>query len=203
MSLLLAKRFHRASRQHQHREAVLNVQDVLRLHGESSTPVILLIMATCCLMPVGGVGTVLSFAMVAMAWRWYRQQETTVLPERIARIEINQAWAQRILQGFAMTYTITSRWFKPRWSGLSRPNVRFWWALWIASMAFLIFLPIPFGNVLPGLSLMLFSLGWTYRDGVVLAFSQIVGLCAIAFAAAFGHLALAFVEHAWGWVQAI
>jgi hypothetical protein len=203
MSLHLARRFHRASRQHQRQELALSLQDVLSLHGEASTPVILLIMATCCLMPVGGIGTVLSFAMVAMAWRWYRQQETTVLPKRISRVEISQKWSRRILSGFALTYMVTARWFKPRWSGLTRPNVRFWWALWIAAMAFLIFLPIPFGNVLPGLSLMLFSLGWTYRDGMVLAFSQIMGLCAVAFAVAFGHVALALVGHAWGWVQAL
>jgi hypothetical protein len=201
MSLLLARRFHRASLQYQRSETVLNVRDVLRLHGEASTPVILLIMATCCLMPVGGIGTVLSFAMVLMAWRWYRQQETTVLPERIARLEIQRTWAQRILKGLALTYMMTARWLKPRWSGLTRPGIRIWWALWIASMAFLIFLPIPFGNVLPGLSLMLFSLGWAYRDGVVLALSQMVGLCAMAFAAAFGHLAATLMMQAWNWTR--
>lgn len=181
----------------------MRVQDVLRLHGDASTPVILLIMAACCLMPVGGIGTVLSFAMVAMAWRWYRQQETTELPARIASVELSQTWTRRVLKSFAWIYLVTPRLFKPRWSGFTQSNVRLWWGIWIALMAFLIFLPIPFGNVLPALSLILFSLGWTYRDGMILALSQLVGLGAIAFALTFGHLVLVVAENALAWVVAL
>lgn len=181
----------------------VQVQDVLRLHGDSSTPVILLIMATCSLMPVGGIGTVLSFAMVAMAWRWYREQETTELPERIARVELSQTWTRRVLRSFAWIYLVIPRWFKPRWPGFTQSNTRLWWGIWIVVMAFLIFLPIPFGNFLPAMSLILFSLGWTYRDGMVLALSQLVGLGAIAFAVTFGHLVLVVAENAAAWVLAL
>ena len=201
MSIRLAKRFHRAARQYEREGAVLRLQDVLVLHGEASTPVILLLMATFCLMPVGGIGTVLSFAMVALAWRWAQLHETTQLPDRIARVELNDRWTQRTLKGFFWLYLAAARWLTPRWVGLTHHTWRTWWALWISLMAFLIFLPIPFGNVLPGLSLMLFSLGWMFRDGLFLLLSKVVGISAVVFALLFGHVVLEIAQRALNWVQ--
>lgn len=171
------------------------------MHGKASTPVVFLIMAICCLMPVGGIGTVLSIAMVTIAWRWSCQRETTVLPDRIARVALNETWTLRVLNGFTRVYLLTSRWFRPRWVGLTDSSMRAWWALWIALMAFLIFLPIPFGNVLPGLSLMLFSLAWIFRDGFGLILSQLVGLGAMAFALTFGHVAWGLIDNARKWLD--
>lgn len=201
MSIRLAKRFHRAARQYEREGAVLRLQDVLVLHGEASTPVILLLMATFCLMPVGGIGTVLSFAMVALAWRWAQLHETTQLPDRIARVELNDRWTQRTLKGFFWLYLAAARWLTPRWVGLTHHTWRTWWALWISLMAFLIFLPIPFGNVLPGLSLMLFSLGWMFKDGLFLLLSKVVGISAVVFALLFGHVLLEIAQRALNWVQ--
>lgn len=201
MSIRLAKRFHRAARQYEREGAVLRLQDVLVLHGDASTPVILLLMATFCLMPVGGIGTVLSFAMVALAWRWAQLHETTQLPDRIARVELNDRWTQRTLKGFFWLYLAAARWLTPRWVGLTHHTWRTWWALWISLMAFLIFLPIPFGNVLPGLSLMLFSLGWMFKDGLFLLLSKVVGISAVVFALLFGHVLLEIAQRALNWVQ--
>ncbi|MFM2342910.1 MAG: hypothetical protein RLZZ592_2563 [Pseudomonadota bacterium] len=64
---------------------------------------------------------------------------------------------------------------------LRHPAAFAWWRLWIAAMAVVIFLPLPFGNVLPGLSLVLLGLGWMYRDGLLLMLSLPAGLGAIAF----------------------
>jgi hypothetical protein len=163
--------------------------------------VILLLMATFCLMPVGGIGTVLSFAMVALAWRWAQLHETTQLPDRIARVELKDRWTQRTLKGFFWLYLAAARWLTPRWVGLTHHTWRTWWALWISLMAFLIFLPIPFGNVLPGLSLMLFSLGWMFRDGLFLLLSKVVGISAVVFALLFGHVLLEIAQRALNWVQ--
>jgi len=196
VSFRLGKTFLRAAREHQNEGAILNIRHVLHLHGTASTPVILLIMATCCLMPVGGIGTVLSFAMVAMAWKWSRMHETTFLPERIANVELSHTWARRVLKWFALMYVASASWLKPRLTWLSHDTLRAWWAVWIAMMAFLIFLPIPFGNVLPGLSLILFSLAWMFRDGLFLLAAMAVGVAAMSFAVVFGHVAWAVLHSA-------
>lgn len=50
------------------------------------------------------------------------------------------------------------------------------------------FLPIPFGNGLPSLSLVALSLGWMFRDGVALVLSTLLGVSALALTATFSQL---------------
>ena len=67
-------------------------------------------------------------------------------------------------------------------------------------MAVLILLPLPLGNVLPGLSLILLSLGWMFRDGLAMLVSAATGVGALGYAVTFGHLALAAWQHIGGWI---
>jgi hypothetical protein len=57
-------------------------------------------------------------------------------------------------------------------------------------MGLVIFVPLPFGNVLPSLSLVLLSLGWTFRDGLALVLSTATGLAGVAYGVSMGHLAI-------------
>jgi len=70
--------------------------------------------------------------------------------------------------------------------------------VWIALQGFVIFLPLPFGNVLPAASLVLMCLGWMFRDGLALLGSALVGSAAVAYAWAFGHLVWLALERVWG-----
>lgn len=64
-------------------------------------------------------------------------------------------------------------------------------------MAFLILLPMPLGNLLPCLSLVLLALGWIYRDGLALAMSLVMGTAAVAFFAFSAHLLVDLVGQWW------
>ncbi|MFN3494962.1 MAG: exopolysaccharide biosynthesis protein [Hydrogenophaga sp.] len=183
------------------REHPSTLQDLLQLHGESSTAVILLIMAAACVMPVGGVGTLLSVAMVGLAWRWARMLDTCNLPERLGRVRLSERVAYRALCGFSWVYRTADRLLRPRWTALVHDATRPWWACWIVLMAGLIFLPIPLGNVLPSLSLVMLSLGFMFRDGLLLVLSKLVGLGAVGFAVAFGHLLVDGFHRALAWAQ--
>lgn len=211
MTTHLAHTFTHAAESHRHARlatgdgkqgTTTSLQDLLQLHGEGSTAVILMILAACCVLPVSGVGTVLSPAMVLLAWRWAQQRETSHLPERIGRVRLNETWTARVLHGFAWMYRTASRCLRPRLSALTEDRMRPWWALWISLMAFLVFLPIPFGNVLPALSLVMLCLGWMFRDGAALILSKLVGLGAFGFAFAFGHLLVEGFEQFKNWAFA-
>jgi hypothetical protein len=53
-------------------------------------------------------------------------------------------------------------------------------------MAVLIVLPIPFGNVLPALALVLFGLGLAFRDGIAVVAGMITALLGAAFCVGMG-----------------
>ena len=57
-------------------------------------------------------------------------------------------------------------------------------------MSLLIFLPIPFGNVLPAVGLLLFGLGLVYQDGLAVLSGVVVGLVALAITTVLGLWAI-------------
>ena len=186
----------------------LSLSDLLGLHGDASPAVLLLVLSVLCVLPVYGVGTALSLAILLMAWQWSRiarpeqgARSAPVLPERLGRFRLDETWSRRCLHGLAWLYATAGRCLRERWTALCHPRTGPWWSLWIALMGFVIFLPLPFGNVLPSLSLVLLSLGWMFRDGLAMLASAVVGSGAVAFAVAFGHVlweVLAVVRGWWG-----
>jgi hypothetical protein len=177
----------------------LSLRELLRMHGEASGAVLLMLMALLSTVPIAGAGTVLSFGLFALAWAWLRGRDSLHLPERLAALRLSATWTRRCLHSLAWTYESAERWLRPRWTALSHAKTRCWWALWIGLMALLIFLPLPLGNVLPGTSLMLLGLGWLFRDGLALLLSAATGMAGVGYAVSVAHLALAAWQHLGGW----
>ena len=178
----------------------LTLRALLQLHGEAAGAVLLLVMALLSTLPVAGAGTVLSLGIFALAWAWLRGHDNLHLPERLAALQLNATWTRRCLHSLAWTYERAERWLRPRWTALSHTRTRVWWAVWMALMGVLIFLPLALGNLLPGTSLMLLSLGWLFRDGLALLVSAATGVVGVGYAVSMGHLAFAAWQHAGAWI---
>lgn len=196
----LAKR--RWARARGQASAPVTLQDLLMLHGDASLVVVLLVLAVLTVVPIAGVGTLLSFALVAIAWRWaFDAQHQAALPfaRSLRAVALSPPWDERTLRFLAVLYARADRWLHPRWQGIFHARWAPLWALWIAVMAAVIFLPLPLGNVLPSLSLVLLCLSWMFRDGLASMASLIVGCAALAYTAAFAHLLLSMLQSLRGW----
>ncbi|MDP1782393.1 MAG: exopolysaccharide biosynthesis protein [Hydrogenophaga sp.] len=178
----------------------LNLAELLQLHGDSSTAVVLMLMALLTVVPIAGAGTVLSLGILVIAWGWARGRDSVDLPDRLGALSLNERWTGRCLHGLAWMYERANRWLRPRWLVLSHGATRWGWGVWIALMAGVIFLPLPLGNVLPSMSLILLSLGWMFRDGMALAVSALTGCAALAYTASLAHLLVQLVDRARGWL---
>ena len=186
---------------HQSTAGTVSLQELLQLHGEASTAVVLMLLALFTTLPIAGVGTVLSLAIFALAWRWARQVETTSVHGRIGAIRLNPLWTGRTLRFLAWMYEQADRLLSPRMLIMSSRATRPWWALWICVMGAIIFLPIPFGNILPSFSLVALSLAWMFRDGIALLVSLAIGSAALVFSVVFGQLAWLMVVRAGQWLM--
>ena len=100
-------------------------------------------------------------------------------------------------------YEQADRLLSPRMLALSSRATRPWWAVWICVMGAIIFLPIPFGNILPSFSLVALSLAWMFRDGIALLVSLALGSAALVFSVVFGQLAWQLLVRAGQWVANI
>lgn len=177
----------------------LSVAELLRLHGNASGPVLLMLMAVLATLPVAGAGMVLSVGIFLMAYTWLRGKDAMPLPARLGRLSLNATWTRRCLHGLAWLYEQADRRLQPRWPHLSHPRLRALWGAWIALMAAIIFLPLPLGNVLPAISLVLLALGWMFRDGLALMAAGVSGLGALAYAVSLAHLVTQLAQQ--GWMQ--
>ncbi|WP_439536527.1 exopolysaccharide biosynthesis protein [Methyloversatilis sp.] len=144
----------------------VSMQTLAQAHGPAAHGTWLLLMAVPCLLPVPGVGTVLGLGMVALATAMWQGQSSSCLPQRVAELELSRHWAQRVLGMLASAYSVAGRFAKARLSHLASVERRSSTAAAIGLMALIVVLPIPFGNVLPALALMLIGLGLVFRDGV-------------------------------------
>ncbi|MBL0423095.1 exopolysaccharide biosynthesis protein [Ramlibacter sp. AW1] len=205
MSKRLAATMRRAAREHASPQAAglqLTLPGLLHLHGSDSAAVLLLLLALFSGMPIAGAGTVLAFIILALAWRWHRGPDVAPrLPERLERLALSDAWSRRCLHALCWLYGTSARVLRARWTLLCHPRTHWGWGLWIGLMGVLILLPLPFGNVLPSLSLILLSLGWMFRDGIALLSSAVVGTGAVGFAGATVHVLVDWVGTGLAWLQ--
>jgi hypothetical protein len=176
------------------------VAELLDLHGRATLPALLLVVSVLSSLPLVGLGTVLSFAMLAIAWQWPARAGGGSASSPMARVQglrLNAQGAQRCLRLLARLYELAGNLLRRRWLAWRHPRTAPIWRLWIGAMALLILLPMPLGNLLPCMSLVLLALGWIYRDGLALALSLVCGTAAVAFFAVSAHVLIDLARNWW------
>lgn len=176
----------------------VSMQTMAQAHGPAAHGTMLLLMAVPCLLPVPGVGTVLGLGMAALAATMWRGHSSACLPRQVAELELSRHSAQRVLDMLASAYAMAGRCARARLSHLASAGRRSWTAAAVGLMAVIVLLPIPFGNVLPALAMMLIGLGLVFRDGVAV----VLGL-ATAGLALFVTAGLMLMAWVWGseWIM--
>jgi len=183
----------------------ISVSELLRLHGRATWPALVLVLAVLCTLPLAGIGTALSLLLLALAVRAPRpggrmfDTSGAALPRRVLDFSLGKIWSGRCLRLFAALYDHASVLLSRRWVAWRHPRTFALWRVWLAVMALLILLPLPFGNVLPGASLVLLGLGWIYKDGVALLMSMITGLLALSYCALSVGVLWSVVQASVGW----
>ncbi|MFN3304112.1 MAG: exopolysaccharide biosynthesis protein [Roseateles sp.] len=148
-------------------------------HGGAWQASLLVLLATPCLLPIPGVGSVLSVGLALLGLMLLWQAPHDDLPPRLGRISLPREGASRSLALLARFYELTHRLTRPRLTHLAGPLARWWLGPMTLAMALLIFLPIPFGNLLPAVSLMLAGVSLAARDGLLMLVSMGVGAGAL------------------------
>lgn len=163
----------------------VSVAELAAAHGPAAQGTMLVLLAVPCLLPMAGVGTLLGLGLVAVALAMWRGQAAS-LPPRVASLALPLGGAQRVLRVIADFYDFAGRWSRVRLEHLVRDGRCRGSAVLVGAMAVLIVLPIPFGNVLPALSLTAFGLGLVFRDGAVALAGGVLAALAVLFTAGLG-----------------
>ncbi|SES33313.1 Uncharacterized conserved protein [Vreelandella subterranea] len=173
-----------------------SLSDILDALDERATPLVLMLFAIPAIVPTPGIpagmvfGTALAFIGMQMAVGAKRIR----LPSRIAQLRIGIEQLERVLGKATPHLEKLERRLSARLACLNTPLAIRSIGVVIFIMAVLIALPIPFGNTLPGLAVLILSLGLAQRDGIAVVAG--LGLALIA-----GVVSTAIIGSSWWLIE--
>jgi len=160
----------------------VSIRDIKNSLGRRSFALILFVLAIPNSLPIVGVpgfSTVTGMPMLLIAFQMMIGQQHIWLPKWITNREFSRKGFLKLIEKSTPWLARIEKLLKPRWLWLAKGSVERVLASVCFLMAFLLVLPIPFGNLLPGLSLLFISLGLLERDGVCVFLGLIVSVMSL------------------------
>ena len=171
--------------------------DLVDLLGEQAGGILLVVIAIPAIIPAPGIplGAVFGTVLVIIAGRMAASGAGLGLPRWLAQVRLRAPLITLLSRrGPALLRRIEHR-LRPRAgllvTGRSKPPL----ALVMALMGVLIALPIPFGNTLPGLSVILMGLGLAIGDGLAVLGALILAVLATGTSTALVWAAWSGITH--------
>ncbi|MCA1869649.1 exopolysaccharide biosynthesis protein [Agrobacterium genomosp. 3] len=158
----------------------VTVGDLLRAMGDQGIAVVLLMFAIPAIIPTPGIpaGLVFGIALALLSMQIIFGAERLRLPGRLAAVGVPRAVIERTATHGAPILARLERHMRPRGRLLSQAAMRPVLGLVILTMAILIALPIPFGNMLPGLAVLITALGMAQRDSLAIGIGLLLAMLA-------------------------
>jgi len=157
------------------------LKDLVEALGERGLGILLTIVTIPAIVPTPGVpaGAVFGAVLIIISAAMMRGGERIELPAWLGRLRLSHG-VLRILtsRGVPLLQRI-ERYTAERMLWLVGPAAARWIGLLVTIMATLITLPIPFGNFVPGIAVLLMGLGLALRDGRTVAAGLGMALAAI------------------------
>jgi hypothetical protein len=158
--------------------------------GERSFGLTLFLMAVLALLP--GASTVMGVLVAWPAIQMILDHDVAALPRLVARKQIGVEKLERLIGIVAPRLEWVERLVRPRWPTPFHATKRLTGGVMLL-LGLTLISPVPFGQVVPALVIMLLALAYLERDGVALL---------VALVAALGSLA-ATGATVWGSVETI
>jgi hypothetical protein len=172
-------------------EGSVTLAEVLTAVGERSFGALLVILAIPNMVAglIPGLSIVLGLPLLLVSLQLVVGAERPWLPRRLARLEIKRSDLRRMLERTRPAVRRLERALRPRLEFLTSPWAERLIGLGCLALSVLVFLPVPFANLVPATGIMLFGFSMLERDGLMaLAAMGIVGVSA----ALFSGVAIAF-----------
>ncbi|WP_244430312.1 exopolysaccharide biosynthesis protein [Roseivivax halodurans] len=131
-------------------------------------------------LPVPGLSLLAGLPLLFLTLQIAAGRPTPWVPDWLARRTIGAAEFRRAALAIATRLARLERIVRPRWPALTTGWPRRALGLFSLLLAVTLFLPLPLGNALPGLSLALIGLALIERDAVVAACGIAIGLVGLA-----------------------
>ncbi|SCX05514.1 exopolysaccharide biosynthesis protein [Agrobacterium rosae] len=149
--------------------------------GDKAIAFILLVFAIPAIIPTPGIpaGMIFGTALAILSLQIIFGSRTLRLPSFLGRLSVSRSIIELTAEKAAPRLAKLESLLRPRGHVLTKslgvPAI----GIVIFLMAILIALPIPFGNMLPGLAVLAFALGLAQRDGVAVLVGLLLAVLAV------------------------
>ena len=131
-------------------------------------------------LPVPGLSILAGLPLLFLTLQIAGGRPTPWVPDWLARRTIGAAEFRSAARAIAIRLARLERVVRPRWPVLTTGWPRRGLGLFSVLLAVTLFLPLPLGNALPGLSLALIGLALIERDAIVAMSAIVIGLVGLA-----------------------
>jgi hypothetical protein len=164
----------------------LYLRDIVNGMGERAFAGVLLICALpeALPLPIAGVSAIIGIPLMIVSVQLLLGFRKPWLPSWVANRSLKRKDVEKVVLKILLILEKYESVIRPRWKFITTPLARRILGLILVILAFIIALPIPFGNMLPAIVTVVISLGLIEEDGVVIvlgASSACVIFAAIAF----------------------
>lgn len=162
----------------------VSIGDFVSLLGDRSFALVILIFALPNAIPVPGIpgfSTLTGVPIILIALQIAQGRDTIWLPEKIAKKRFSYAFLVKIINKAMPVMLWIEKWLHPRWVWLCEGFNERVIGLLIVVLAAILSLPIPGGNFLPGISILLLSLALLEKDGLLALIGMIISAGSIVF----------------------
>lgn len=145
----------------------ISVGDLVDTFGNRAYGALIFIFAAPNALPVvPGLSAILGAPLLFLTWQLAVGRPHPWLPSVIRNRSFGRQEFLRLTQRIVPLLQRVERLIRPRLFMLTEPLAERLIGVVALALAAILFLPIPFGNMLPGLALALFALGILERDGL-------------------------------------
>lgn len=164
-------------------EEPISVQDLLkRLEGRAFGLLLLILALPNCIPNVPGISTIFGILLVAPALQMIFGAGTPWIPKRIANMSIEPRILRKVIDWSMPSLLRAEKFIQPRLEFLTQQPATIWFGIQTLILAFILVLPIPFGNWPPGMAIATLAISLLQRDGLfaLISFGFFLASCIIA-----------------------
>ena len=167
---------------------------ISRLDERAFGMMLLLLALPCCLPFIYLLPQIVALPMLALAGQLALGRHAPWLPSKLKNRNFQISHFEGVLERSDKYLGVIERFAKPRLTFLTdQPGIRVIGALLIVPTASIL-IPLPSTNTIPGIGVAIASLGLIERDGVLILFGLMIGLCWVALLGFFGLEAASLIK---------
>ncbi|MFB2838856.1 exopolysaccharide biosynthesis protein [Floridanema evergladense] len=160
----------------QHQEQEVRLRDLLNALGDRAFGPTLLICALpeALPLPIAGISALVAIPLILVSGQLVLGFEQPWLPDPLLDQPFSRELCEPIISGAISFLQQMEKFTEPRWPIFTTPLAEQGVGVALLILGVIIALPIPFGNMLPAIAIVLISLGLIEKDGLIIAISALI-----------------------------